>query len=141
VRRYLLDTTVLAAYLYNRPSVVTLLSPWMQNRELATSILVYGEVVEHLKSRPDFQRHQQQLRELLAEVQPFFLTYRILERYADLRRALRPPHGPGLIGDIDTLVAATGIERDLTLVTADSDFQRVPNLNVHLIPRQSLTSR
>lgn len=46
-------------------------------------------------------------------------TYAILERYADLRRQLRPPYGPGLIGDIDTLIAATALEHDLTLVTTD----------------------
>src|SRR5580765_1933452 len=117
MRRYLVDTAALAAYLYNRPTALSILTPWIQNSELATSILVYGEVIEHLKSRPDFALHQRQLRDLLVEVQPFFLTYRILERYADLRRALRPPHGPGLIGDIDTLVAATALERDLTVVT------------------------
>src|SRR5207249_99102 len=50
-------------------------------------------------------------------------------RYADLRRQMRPPRGPGLIGDIDTLIAATAIERKLTLVTADTDFQRVPGLH------------
>jgi predicted nucleic acid-binding protein len=44
---------------------------------------------------------------------PYFLTDRILERYADIRRALRPPYGPGLIGDIDTLITATALERDL----------------------------
>ncbi len=53
-----------------------------------------------------------------------------MERYAALRRQLRPPYGPGLIGDIDTLIAATALEYNLTVVTTDSDFSRVPNLNV-----------
>jgi predicted nucleic acid-binding protein len=34
-----------------------------------------------------------------------------LEQYADIRRKLRPPQGPGLIGDTDTLIAATALER------------------------------
>lgn len=51
-------------------------------------------------------------------------TYAILGRYADLRRQLRPPHGPGLIGDVDALIAATALEHDLTLVTTDTDFER-----------------
>lgn len=141
MKRYLIDTTILAAYLYNRPMALSLLNPWIAQSEAATSILVYGEVIEHLKSRPNFPLHQQQLRQLLAEVNPYFLTYSIMERYADLRRSLRPPHGPGLIGDMDTLVAATAIERNLTLVTTDSDFQRVPNLKVMVIPRSSLQTR
>lgn len=141
MRRYLVDTTVLAAYLYNRSAVVNLLAPWINQREVSTSILVYGEVIEHLKSRPDFALHQSQLRQLLTEITPYFLTYSILERYADIRRSLRPPHGGGLIGDMDTLVAATALERNLTLVTTDSDFQRVPNLKVMAVPRSSLQTR
>ena len=43
-----------------------------------------------------------------------------------------------LIGDIDTLIAATAFERNLTLVTSDSDFQRVPGLQVQLLTRQQL---
>ena len=77
-------------------------------------------------------------RTLLGEVYPYFLTYRILERYADLRRSLRRPHGPGLIGDIDTLIAATSFERNLTVVTIDTDFQRVPDLRVILLSRSTM---
>ena len=58
-----------------------------------------------------------------------------MERYAELRRQMRPPHGPGLIGDIDTLIGATARERNLTVVTMDADSQRVPELQVMLLPR------
>jgi predicted nucleic acid-binding protein len=81
---------------------------------------------------------QSQLRTLLGEVYPYFLTYPILERYADIRRSLRKPHGKGLIGDIDTLIAATAIERNLTVVTIDTDFQRVPDLKVILLSPSSM---
>jgi PIN domain len=50
-----------------------------------------------------------------------------------LTRQLRPPHGPGLIGDIDTLIAATALKRGLTVVTTDGDFERVPQLKVMLM--------
>ena len=66
------------------------------------------------------------------------MTYAVLEQYADLRRMLRPPHGPGLISDIDTLIAATALVYDLTLVTTDSDFTRVPQLDVMFLPRDVL---
>src|SRR5438132_1481759 len=138
MRRYLIDTSVLAAYLFNRPTVTDLLSPWINARQAASSILVYGEVIEYLRDRPDFEVHREQLRELLREISPYFLTYAILERYADIRRILRPQGR--LIGDIDTLIAATALERDLTLVTTDSDFQRVPGLQVQLIDRASLVA-
>ena len=42
-------------------------------------------------------------------------------------------HGPGLVGDVDTLIAATALERNLTVVTLDQDFTRVPGLRVQLL--------
>ena len=98
-------------------------------------MLVYAEVVEGLRSRETFPALHQFLRELLIDVHPYALTYPILDRYSLIRRQLRPPHGPGLIGDIDTLIAATAIEWNLTLVTCDTDFERVTDLITILIPR------
>jgi len=138
MRRYLLDTGPLGAYLQGRQAVVHLVAPWLRQREAATSILAYGEVVEYMKGFSDFLTLHTQLRRLLRHIYPYFLTYRILERYADLRRSLRRPYGPGLIGDIDTLIAATALERNLTVVTIDTDFQRVPNLRVILLSRATM---
>jgi predicted nucleic acid-binding protein len=133
MRRYLLDTAPLASLLLARPAAVDLITPWMQRHEVATSILAYAEVVEYIKDFSDVKRRQPQLRTLLGEVYPYFLTYPILERYTDIRRSLRKPHGKGLIGDIDTLIAATALERNLTVVTIDTDFQRIPHLKVILL--------
>jgi predicted nucleic acid-binding protein len=141
VRLYLLDAGPLAALLLDRPAAVALCTPWLANREAATSILVYGEVFEYIQGMPNFERHRTGLRELLRGVPPHFLTYRILEGYADLRRRMRPPHGGGLIGDVDTLIAATALARGLTVVTTDHHFARVPGLNVRLIERASLLAR
>jgi predicted nucleic acid-binding protein len=138
MRRYLLDTGPLGAYLQGRQAVVNLVAPWLRQQEAATSILAYAEVVEYIKGSPDFVTLHTQLRRLLRHIYPYFLTYRILERYADLRRSLRRPYGPGLIGDIDTLIAATALERNLTVVTIDTDFQRVPNLRVILLSRATM---
>jgi predicted nucleic acid-binding protein len=138
VTRYLLDTTPLAAYLMGRTPAVSLIAPWLEAREAATSILVYGEIVEYLIGLPDFPARHFQLRRLLRQVPPLFLSYSVLDRYARLRRELRPPQGPGLIGDIDTLIAATALDLDLTLVTTDRDFQRVPGSSVLLLDRKTL---
>jgi tRNA(fMet)-specific endonuclease VapC len=138
MRRYLLDTTVLAALLNNRTGAVNLVTPWMRGHEAATSVLAYAEVVEYTIGLSDAGARLEALRTLLREIYPYFLTRGIAERYAQIRRQLRPPHGPGLIGDIDTLIAATALERGLTLVTADGDFSRVPGLKIQLIPREEL---
>ncbi len=133
---YLLDNGILVAYLKGRPGAVRLIRPWIIARDAATSKLVYGEAVEYLRSDPEYRRRRRDLRVLLHEVTPFQLTYPILERYADLRREMR--RGAGLIGDIDTLIAATALEHSLTVVTLDGDFQRVPNLMVMRLPRAAL---
>jgi predicted nucleic acid-binding protein len=136
--RYLLDTGPLAALLLGRPGAIRLFTPWIRSQEVATSIVVYGEVVEYIKGLPNFSVHRAGLHNLLMGVNPYFLSYHIMERYADLRRALRPPHGPGLIGDMDVLIAATALEQRLTLVTLDGDHQRVPGLHVMLLTRDQL---
>src|SRR5438067_12873465 len=101
MRRYLLDTSPLAALLLARPAAVAVITPWMERHEAATSILAYAEVVEYMKGRSDFSHRHTHLRTLLGDGYSYFLTYRILEGYADLPRSPRPPHVPGLIGYID----------------------------------------
>ena len=135
MRRYLLDTGPLGAYLQGREPAVDLIVPWIRRGEAATSILVYGEIIEYIKSLQDYPTKYRGLRGLLGAIYPYFLTYSILERYAEIRLALRRGN---LIGDVDTLIAATAIERNLTPVTIDPDFQRVPNLKVMLLSRAQL---
>jgi predicted nucleic acid-binding protein len=130
MRGYLLDTGVLNGLLYARPWVVPVVTPWLLAEEVFTSVLCYGEVVEYLQSKSpaEYQSREAQLRELLRDIHPLPLNYAILRRYATLRRAMR--RTSGLIGDMDTLIAATALERDLTMVTGDGDFNRVPDLTV-----------
>lgn len=138
MKRFLLDTSILSAYLQGRPGVVSLVEPWVSRDEAMTSIVVYGEVFEFISGQTTFDAYRRELRRLLRRTPPVLLTKSIVERYAVIRRQLRPPYGPGLIGDIDTLIAATAIEKGLTLVTTDSDFSRVPGLVLQIIPRQQL---
>ena len=46
MRRYLLDTGPLGAYLQGREAAVDLIVPWIRRSEAATSIVVYGEILE-----------------------------------------------------------------------------------------------
>jgi predicted nucleic acid-binding protein len=135
---YFLDTPLITAYLRGRPGTIALLAPWMSANEAGTSIVVYGESIEYLRNFPDPQKWQVALRAMLRQIRVYDLTYAILERYADLRRAMRPPYGPGLIGDIDTLIAATALVYGLTVVTLDGDYTRVPALSVMHLSRSAL---
>ena len=97
-------------------------------------------MVEYIQGHPDYPELHQALRDLLDGVRPYFLTYRVMERYAHIRRAMRR-QGPGLIGDVDTLIAATALEYRLTKVTTDGDFRRVPGLGLIVIPRAEFHAR
>lgn len=88
-------------------------------------------MIEYLKGLPNFQEKYSKFHKILHEIPPHPLTYAILDRYADIRRTLRPQHQD--IGDIDTHFAATALEEHLTLVTIDHDFERVPKLKVQLV--------
>ena len=43
-----------------------------------------------------------------------------------------------LSSTVPALIAATALERNLTVVTIDTDFQRVPNLRVILLSRATM---
>ena len=133
MKRYLLDTSLIAAFLHGRPTALTLIEPFVRNGQATTSILVYGEVIEYLKGLPTFTTYKMRLQRLfeLNQITSYPLTYPILERYADIRRTLRPLNK--LIGDIDTLIAATALDHDLTLLTIDTDYDRVPHLKWQLV--------
>ena len=111
---------------------ISLISPWITSREAVTSILVYGETYEYVHGFPNHSIMQGQLQSLLLGPIPAYnLTFSILERYAAIRRALRPTNS--LIGDVDTLIAATALEYSLAVVTANPrHFQRVPGRQVQV---------
>lgn len=133
MKRYLLDTSLIAAFLHGRPHALTLIEPLVRDGQATTSILVYGEVIEYLKGLPAFWEYKARLQKLFAlnQITPYPLTYPILERYADIRRTLRPLRQD--IGDIDTLIAATALEHDLTLLTIDTDYDCIPDLKWKLV--------
>ena len=133
MKRYLLDTSLVAAFLHGRPHILALIEPLVKKRQAATSLLVYGEVMEYPKGLPAFLEYKDRLQQLFAlnQITPYPLTYPILERYADIRRILRPLHKD--IGDIDALIAATALEEDLILLTIDHDYERVPGLKYELV--------
>jgi tRNA(fMet)-specific endonuclease VapC len=131
---YLLDTVVLSQYLRGRAGAMTIVQPLLP--QSVTSILVYAEIVEYIRGLQNSTQWAIQLQRLMRTVRPLRLTYAIGNQYADLRRVLRPQGQ--LIGDVDLFIAATTLVHGLTLVTADSDFLRIPNLLLQLVPRDAL---
>jgi predicted nucleic acid-binding protein len=133
VRRYLLDTGPLSAYFQGRQAARALIDPWVARREVTTTILSYAELVEYLRAWPDFRRQRTRLKHALGSFHVHGISSPVAERYAEIRRQLRPPAGLGLIGDIDTFIAAIALTKSLRLVTTDNDFTRVPGLDVMVV--------
>ena len=75
MKQYLLDANVLGAYLQGRSGALSLARAWIHNDEAATSIVVYGELTEYLKSFPDFSRHQTSGRTSYASEEGTSLSY------------------------------------------------------------------
>ncbi len=80
MRKYLLDTPIVAALLNNRAGAIALARPWLVANEAATSALVYAEVVEYIKPSQRYPHYYASLRNLLRRVYPYYLTIPILER-------------------------------------------------------------
>lgn len=134
MEKYLRDTSPLAARLLGRRRALETISPWIAQREALTSIIVYGEVEEYIKQMPNYAVLHALLIKQLEWVKPLSITRRIMELYADVRMQMRPPYGTGVLPDSDSLLAATAIRYDLTLVTQDErDFRRVPGLRTLLL--------
>ena len=81
----------------------------------------------------NFDKRFRWLQTLIQERNIAPITLEIMETYANLRRSMRRPHGDGLIGDIDTVIAATCLRHGLTVVSTDTHFQRVPQLNALIV--------
>jgi len=52
--RYLLDANLLAAFFRGKKNALSLVTPWIAQKEATTSILVYGEIIEYLMGFADF---------------------------------------------------------------------------------------
>ena len=134
MKRYLLDTGPLAAFLLGRAQALNTVNPWIARGEAVTSIIIYGEVEEYIKQMANYGTLHSILIRQLDEIKPLSITRPIMGLYADLRRQMRQPFGSGLMPDSDTLIAATAVRYDLVLVTNDErDFKRVPGLKTQLL--------
>ena len=91
------------------------------------SLATYGELLAGVRYSRDPQRTRRAIRQCLrlAEVLP--ITRRVMQRFADIKAELS--HQGQVIGDFDTLIAATALQHQLVLVTRNRrHFGRIPQL-------------
>lgn len=129
--KYLVDTDWIADHLEDRPAAVDLLtSLFDEGAQLSISLITYGEIYEGIIY---YYRRSDQLEiafvELLRWIKVLPLDEAIMRRFAAIRGSLR--RRGQMIGDPDVLIAATALDRDLTLVTRNfAHFRRIPDLKL-----------
>lgn len=126
---HLVDSDYVVDWLIGRPDVVALLSA-LRRDGLAISLITYGEIYEGIYRGRDPQSSERRFRQFRRFVEVLSLSRTIMRRFARLRGALRS-RGE-LIGDADTLIAATALHHQLTLVTRNRrHFARIPGLQLY----------
>jgi tRNA(fMet)-specific endonuclease VapC len=126
---YLVDSDWIIAFLGGRIDAVGLLGV-LEPQGLAISLMTLGEVYEGVYYGKDPGAAEAGWLDLVERLEVLPLDEAVLRRFARLRGYLR--QRGSLIGDPDTLIAATALEHDLTLVTRNHrHFRRVPGLRLY----------
>ena len=125
---HLLDTDWTIDYFFDKNDAVARLTPLIDASQVATSIIVFGEVQEGLIDSPESTTRSKNYAELLARVPVLGLDERTALAYAALRRSLRA--SGRLMSDNDLWIASTALRHGLTLISRDRAFDRVPNLKL-----------
>ncbi|MSP12912.1 MAG: type II toxin-antitoxin system VapC family toxin [Chloroflexi bacterium] len=126
---YLVDSDVVADWLNGKEHTVQLLANF-EERGLAISLITYGEIYEGIYYGKNPEKARRIFLQFLRKVDVLPLNRRIMQRFAEIRGALR--HKGQLIGDPDILIDATAIHHDLTLLTRNTkDFSRIPDLKLY----------
>lgn len=125
---YLLDSDWVISFLNGQFTAVQLIER-LAEEGVFLSVISYGEVYEGLLSRPSQSVHLAQLDQFTAIVELVTLDISTAHLYASSRSVLR---SQGLlIPDNDLWIAATALAHDLTLVSRDQHFSRVPGLELY----------
>jgi tRNA(fMet)-specific endonuclease VapC len=126
---YLVDTDWIVEYLKGRqPATGTLEA--LRHEGLAVSLITYGEIYEGIYRGRDALQHEVIFLRFLRRVRVLPLNRAIMRAFAQIRGELRSQGQH--IGDLDTLIAATSLHHDLTLITHNTHhFSRVPSLKLY----------
>ena len=126
---YLVDTDWVADHLKGRePVVSTLLG--LADEGLAISTITYGEIYDGIYAGRDPTGHERGFRSFLRAVRVLPLSRATMRWFASVRGDLRRRGQP--FGDMDLLIAATALGRDLTLLTRNRrEFGRISGLRLY----------
>jgi len=126
---YLLDTDWNIQALGGREPAVRTLHHLAGSR-IYVSLITVGEIYEGAFVSANPHAHLQSFRQFISPYRQLGLSEPIMERFAETRALLR--RRGELLPDFDTLIAATALHHDLTVLTFNlRDFQRIPDLKLY----------
>ena len=123
--KYLLDTNQVVYYLRQETRVIDDLQS-RRGEGLAVSIISVAELYEGIFRATNPEEAERALKDFLSEVTVLSIDEEVARIFGQERARLRQVGTP--MSDLDLLIAATALRHDLTLLTADRDFERVENL-------------
>lgn len=121
---YLLDTNIVTAILNREQGV----EENIRNNLIYISSTVLGELYFGAKNSSQQERNLQKIEVLITRCTILNCDQITANFYSDIRLALKKKGRP--IPENDIWIAAVAQQHNLTLVTRDSDFQYVDNLQV-----------
>ena len=134
---YLLDTNHCSRIIFGDPTLIQQLQLHSE-ADVATSVIVLGELFYMVAKSERTAANMQQVRAFLNTIDLYPINLTIAEIYGSLKGKLVTTFGPKDkkqrrnfnpqnlgVGDNDLWIAATAIQYNLTVVSADSDFQRI----------------
>ena len=124
--KYLVDTTWIIEYLRGNQTIIQRLQSY-RDEGLAIAIVSLAELYEGVFRSNNPAGNETILKDFLTGVTILGIDEEVCIIFG--REMARLRQAGMAVGDMDALIAATALRHDLTLLTADRDFERVQNLN------------
>ena len=128
---YLLDTTAFSDLMREQPQTQTRLAALAPDETLSICTVVRGEILHGLGRLPEGQRRDDlaaKASRLFAAIPCLPVAESVADHYAEIKLA-RQRKGLAL-DENDLWIAATARQAGATLVSRDSDFQRIDGLKI-----------
>lgn len=126
---YIIDTDWIIEMIWGNRQTIQMVDR-LRSASISVSLLTLGEVYEGAFNSSNSQEMLKRFQQFSEDFTPIGLDGGVAERFAEIRAYLRRTGNP--IDDVDAVVAAIALERDLTVLTYNRrHFERIPDLRVY----------